>query len=225
MIISQKELQPLPKMLRQYLTATGVNGQSKWNTAFLKQVGLFSRDGENWKKIRAEQKIDLQKREFVWKAKLGPVQVIDQFVSGNGLLRVSLFGLFRLQEAKGLEIDEGEAQRYLTEMIWYPMAFLDRAIQWKEIEAGTLEAVLPYREAKTAKATFHFGSDGLINRISAQRYRTVGKMYSYDQWEVNHLEYKDFNGILIPYRAWVCWKLPEKDLCYYKLEITSLNFN
>ena len=224
-LITKKELKVLPKVLQQYLITTGLLGQPIAKNVLLKQMGLFSQDGEHWKKIRAEQRVDIQKHEFVWKARLGPVRVTDQFVSGKGLLKVQLLGLFRLQEAKGPEIDEGEAQRYLTEMIWYPTAFVDPAIQWGDQEAAAIKASLAYGKGKTATATFHFGNDGLIHKITANRYRTVGMAYELNQWEVSHLEYKDFKGITIPYKAWVCWKLPEKDLCYYQLEITSLNFS
>ena len=46
-----------------------------------------------------------------------------------------------------------------------------------------------------------------------------------EKWYVKNTGWKDFNGIRIPYKASVLWKLKEGDFNWADMEITEIEFN
>ncbi len=217
-------MKSLPESLRNYLEHTSATGSQPVKQVYLEQKGLFNINGKRWVRMKARQWVDLEKHEFTWKAKAGFFRVTDHYMDGKGKLTPRLFGLIKLGEATGPEMDEGEAQRFLTELIWYPAFACSPSIAWEAAGENTCRATLADRHGLRVSALFHFNDQFLLEGITAKRYREVSGSFDLNDWEISHLEYKTFNGILIPYKAHVTWKLPEKDLCYYKLEVTKLEY-
>lgn len=223
-VISPEIINRLPVQMRQYLNCTKVSGKPWIRQVYLEQKGLFNVNGKRWMNMSARQWINLEKNEFVWKAKAGIFRVTDQYIDGKGKLTPRLFGLIKLGEAKGPEVDQGEALRFLTELIWYPTFACAPAIRWEEVSRHSCKASFTMRNKHPVIAYFHFNDQFLIERITAKRYREVNGRFELNDWEINHLEYRDFNTILVPHKAHVNWKLPEGELCYYKLEMTRLQY-
>ena len=59
--------------------------------------------------------------------------VEDAYEDGKGRLDAKIFGLVSVAHARGLEVDRGEAQRYLAELPWCPMALVhNRQLRFRE---------------------------------------------------------------------------------------------
>lgn len=218
------EINSLPAPVQNYLELTGIIGKEKIKTVRLKQKGLFNINGKKWTSMNAEQYFSVESKEFIWKARSGIISVVDQFVQGIGNLKVKLFGVIKLGESKGIEIDQGEILRFLTEIIWFPSAFTADYICWDAIDDNTSKATISCGK-NSASANFHFTSSGEIEKITAKRYREVKGDFELNDWEISNLEYKEYHGITLPYKAHVTWKLESGDLCYYKFEITGIAYN
>ena len=223
MSLRQNDLSSLPTCVEQYLITTGAAQKQKIETVFLKQKGEFNVNGR-WTNIHAEQTIDVEKHNFVWKAWAGPIQVTDQYIEGIGSLIIKLLGILRLKKFQGKEVDQGEASRFLAEMIWYPTAFMGNYIEWKELSNLAAEASVTYNETEWACIQFHFDSKNLIQSITGKRYREQNGSFSLENWLISELEYKEFNDLTIPHKAQVAWEIDGEMSPYYRLEITEIYY-
>ena len=220
--MSQIDLPNIPECVRQYLLATGVVDRQRFETVFLKQRGLFNIKKEKWIRITAQQSIDVKNCGFVWKAKAGPFQVIDQLVNGAGSLVIRLFGIIGLKKFQGKEIDQGEISRFLAEMIWYPTAFTEDYIEWIELGEKEAEATIDCHNTGRVSIQFNFDNNHLIKSIAGKRYREQDGSFSLENWLITALVYRKFNSIMIPYKAQVSWEIDGVIRPYYKLEITEV---
>lgn len=224
-VVRESDIVNLPGPVQKYLKFTGIIGKKEIKTVELKQEGFFrSKIDGKWILMTAIQYINADSMGFIWKAKASIVRVLDQFVNGQGKLKVKLFGLFTVSTVSGPEIDQGEALRFLAEIIWFPSAFTKEYLKWDEVDNSSSDVTLFYNNQKTT-ARFYFRESGEIDKITAKRYREVKGKFSLDEWIISNLEYKSFAGIIIPYKAHVSWKLKDRDFCYDKFELTEVSFN
>lgn len=223
--VDESSISRLPKPVQRYLKFSKIIGNKEIKTVELKQKGFFRTkiDGK-WISMTAIQYINVDSMGFIWKAKASIVRVLDQFVNGQGNLKVKLFGLFTVGNVYGPEIDQGEALRFLAEIIWFPSAFTKEYLKWDEVDDSSSDVTLFYNNQK-ATARFHFRESGEIDKITAKRYREAQGKFSLDEWTISNLEYKSFSGVIIPYKAHVSWKLEDRDFCYEKFELSEVSFN
>jgi len=61
--------------------------------------------------------------------------VHDAYISGEGLLHASLFGLVSIVNLRGTqEIAQGELMRFFAEAAWYPTALLpSQGVRWEAV--------------------------------------------------------------------------------------------
>ena len=179
--------------------------------------------------IKAEQYFNVDSVEFIWiaKVKVAPLVSIhakDELIDGKGNLVVKLLGLIKVADANGYEVDNGEITRFLAECTWFPSAFLNDYINWEAIDNSSAKATINHNGI-TASAIFHFNERGEVTKITAKRYREVNGKFALEDWEGQIVEYKSFNGIIVPNKVNVVWKLETGDFCYDKVEIVDIEYN
>ena len=169
----------------------------------LKQKGSFrTKEGQKWLPLVAEQYYTVQPPAFLWHGviKQNPLLSIsarDRFSDGHGSLLVKLLCLVTLVDARGPEADQGELLRYLSEIVWFPTAWLADYIEWQAIDAQSARATIQHRGVTASAVLFFNGQDQLM-RMIAQRYRLVNGKCVLEQWETLGGEYKEVNGMYIP---------------------------
>lgn len=229
-VVTDKDIEGLPEPVQRYLKHTQIIGKEKIKTVRLKQGGYFRmKENQKWMPIKAEQYFNVDSVGFVWVAKvrIAPLVSIfakDEFIAGKGNLVVKLLGLIKVVDAKGHEVDHGEILRFLAECIWFPSAFLNDYIRWKGIDNGSAKATISYKGI-TASAIFHFNEKGEITKITAKRYREANGRFALEDWEGQIVEYREFNGVIIPNKVDIIWKLKTGDFCYDKVEIVDIEYN
>jgi hypothetical protein len=129
-VVTEEMLADLPDPVRRYLRYTGVVGQPFPGTIRLRQKGTM-RFGQRWLPLDAEEHYSVQPPGFVWAgtARLGPLPVArarDMYAGGEGQMLVKVASLWLVVDASGEQMNQGEMMRYLSEMIWFPAAFLGR---------------------------------------------------------------------------------------------------
>ncbi|MCW7078966.1 MAG: hypothetical protein OCU22_07575 [Canidatus Methanoxibalbensis ujae] len=228
-IVTDEDIEGLPEPVQRYLKYTQIIGKEKIKTVRLKQGGYFRmKENQKWMPIKAEQYFNVDSVEFIWIAKVRVAPFIsiyakDEFIEGEGNLVVKLLGLIKVADAKGYEVDHGEILRFLAECIWFPSAFLSDYIMWEAIDNSSAKATIGY-EGINASAIFHFNEKGEVTKITAKRYREVNGNVLED-WEGQIVEYKEFNGVFIPNKANIIWKLKTGDFCYDRIEIVDIEYN
>ena len=77
----------------------------------------------------------------------------------------------------------------------------------------------------SVSATFHFNEEGEVTSITAERYREVDRKFALENWEGQIVEYKTFNGVIIPNKVNITWKLKTGYFCYDKVKIIDIEYN
>lgn len=228
--VSKSDLEGLPLCVQKWLESSQVIGKERIRTVRLKQKGLIrTKEGQPWMPTVAEQYFTINKPGFVWQAKIKATPLIyivgrDKYYEGKGNMIIKFLSLITVVDAKGKELDQGALLRYLAETIWFPSAALSDYIKWEEIDSNSAKATMSYGGI-TASGVFLFNEKHEVISFVAQRYMEIDGQYSLETWSPLVKEYKDFNGIKIPSKVEVMWKLKTGDFKWYQLEITDIEYN
>jgi hypothetical protein len=229
-LVTEEMLGGLPEPVQGYLRYTGVVDKPLVDTVRLKQKGMMylgSRQG--WIPLDAEEHYTVQPPGFVWDATIhkGPLLIArgrDMYANGEGRMLIKAGSLFTLVDDKGPEMDQGSMMRYLSEMIWFPTAFLDDNISFETSDDESARVTLT-DGGRSISATMYFDEEGKVTDFVAKRYRTVEGGYDLETWSAPVYEYGELAGLKLPLRGGAVWKLPEGDLKYADITITHLEYN
>ena len=227
------ELDGLPAPVARYFRTILLDGQRLPRRARIEQRGTFAvkPSPAGWRPFTAVQQCTACPAGFVWDARirLAPGMdflVRDAFVEGAGSMRGTLLGLVSVVSVHDTpDIAAGALVRFLAEGAWLPTALLpSRGVRWAPLDASSARATLT-SGGTTVSLDFHFGDDGLIERIyTAARVRAVGGTFVPTPWEGRWLEYAERGGLRVPVRGEVAWILPEGPLPYWRGEILDVAY-
>jgi hypothetical protein len=176
-MVTEEMLADLPDPVRRYLRYAGVAGTPFPSTVRLRQQGrMRAGPGQRWLPLEAEEHYSVQPPGFVWAgtARLGPLPVVrarDMYAKGAGRMLVKLASLWPVVDASGAQMDQAEMLRYLSELIWFPAAFLAGNISFEAVDDSSARVTLA-DHGRTATATMVFDQQGRLTGFVAQRYRT-----------------------------------------------------
>jgi hypothetical protein len=228
-LITETHLRGLPEVVQRYLRYAQVPGKAAIRTVHLKQRGSFRiKAGQAWMPLAAEQYYSTQPPAFLWHGviKQSPLLSLaawDRFTDGHGNLMVKLLSFITLVNAHGPEADQGELLRYLSEIPWFPTAWLSDYIQWQAIDDRSARATIQ-QPGVTASAVLFFDDEGKLTRMNAERSMLVKGKPVLEQWETRGGDYREVQGLRIPFQAEAVWQLPAGDFSYFRGEITEIDF-
>jgi hypothetical protein len=181
--------------------------------------------------VTAQQYIVVDKPGFIWIADVKPAPFVhlsgrDKYEDGHGQMLIKLLSLFPVANAKGPHTDQGTLLRYLAETVWAPGAALSKYITWEQLDSMSAQATMTYCGV-SASGIFTFNQQGDFIRFEARRYYDRKTGPTLENWlvEVEKQGYKEFEGIRVPAKTTVTWKLAQGDFTWFKLEITQMGYN
>jgi hypothetical protein len=227
-----RELNGLPAPVQRYLRAVLKEGQPMVSGVRIEQSGTFNmhETGDQWKPFTSLQRVITQRPGFDWQGRIRmfpglTVHVHDAYISGEGILRASLFGLVSLVNERGtMEIARGELMRFLAEAAWYPTALLpSQGAQWEAVDDKSAKATLRDGDISVTML-FRFNENSLIESVRAEaRGRTLAGKVIPTPWEGRWTSYELRNGMITPAEGEVAWMLPDGPKPYWRGRITRLN--
>lgn len=229
-VVTEAMLTNLPAPVRRYLTYTGIVGKPLVRTVHLRQKGAMRMGaGQPSIPLDAEEWYTVQPPGFVWEGTLhaGPLPlagVRDMYRDGTGNMLVKVGSLFTVVDGKGVEMDQGAMMRYLSEMIWFPAAFLGDNISFAAVNETSARVTIT-DHGRSATGTLVFDTEGRITEFVAEHYRMVNRAYRLGMWFTPITEYGERAGLNLPVRDKAVWRLPEGDLEYFDATITELDYN
>jgi hypothetical protein len=157
---------------------------------------------------------------------VGPLPVArarDMYVGGEGRMLVKIASLWPVVDASGEQMDQGEMTRYLSEMIWFPAAFLAGNISFQAVDDSTAQVTLT-DHGRAATGTLVVDTQGRVTDFVAQRYQTPGASNP-DTWSTPITGYSEFEGLRLPATGKAIYKLPDGDLEYINVTLTELHYD
>jgi hypothetical protein len=228
-VFDPERVAALPAPIRRYLERVLEPEQAPVERVELAQAGEF-RFGDtesSWRPFEATQVYTVSPPGFVWDAVIQVLphlsaRVLDAYVDGDGLLRANLLGAVPVASAgPDRRMNEAELQRYLSETPWFPTALLPGAgVTWEGIDDRSARATLTDGDV-TATATFHVDGDGLLEELTADRYRQ--DVDGTAPWIGSYRAYEGRNGMLVPTEAEVAWEGESGREPYWRGRITAVD--
>lgn len=228
--ITEAQVRGLPAPLQRYLRYARVVGKVPIRTVRLTQHGYMRmQPKQKWLPMVAEQYFTTTPPAFLWHTTIHPfplasISATDRFSDGHGTMRIQLWSAITMGNARGPEMDQGELQRYLLEMAWFPTAWLSPAIEWQAIDANSVKATL-HQQGVSASGVLHVNEQGQLIRLTADRYREEQGHYRLDPWTAESGEYEEVEGMRIPTRSEVTWQLASGDFTWFRFKITEIEYN
>ncbi len=218
----------LPEPARRYFAHAGVAGRSIPRTVRLTQTGRIRASSDaDWMELDAEEVYSVSPPGFVWrtwlpKAALPIALGRDAYLEGEGSILIKLLALFPVADERGDALRAAGLMRFLNEMVWFPAALLGPSVRIEADGPDSFLATLSDRGLK-ATATFFVDSLGRLTNFRALRYNTGTR--SIETWETPMAAYGELAGLQLPVRGSAVWRLPDGDLTYIEIEITSLRYD
>ena len=230
-IIMAEETMALPVPVRKWLMHSGVTERPAIQTAWVKQKAEMKMkpSQQDWTVAYAEQYITTEKPAFIWTVQMNMSQFLkfrgrDKFVDGRANMLIRMNSLVNIVNAKGEKLDEASLQRYLAELVWYPSMALSPYITWEAIDEHSARASLSYRGTK-GSGVFYFNDEGDFVKFIAQRYKGNKPDDKRYEWVITGSDYTAFEGIRVPSKMNVTWRLEEGDWTWLRLEVEDIIYN
>ena len=231
-VITDEMISSLPPLVQKWMKHSNIVGKEIIQTVHLFQKGeMLSAPGSKWMKLNAEQHFTTEKPGFIWTADVEAAPFThlfarDKYVDGRGNMLIKLLSLYPVANAKGKEIDQGSMLRYLAEIVWFPSAALGNYIKWEQVGSSRAKATIT-SGGITASGIFSFNPDGDITGFEAKRFYDRKEGPTLEDWLISNDKdgYKEFEGIRVPAKSTVTWKLKSGDFTWLRLEITDIKYN
>jgi hypothetical protein len=231
LLVTADSLDRLPLPVQRYLTYAGVVGKPVVNSVRIRQTGvMLPAPDKPAMSFTAEQYYSVNPPGFVWKASirmagLPLAQVRDKYMEGSGHILGKIAGLFTMIELPpGQEVREGTLLRFLSEMVWFPSAFLSPYITWEPIDDCSAQVTLTDRGCSVT-GRLYFDREGRLTSFVAKRYRAVDGRYELEEWHTPVEGYGSFEGLRLPIKGPAIWKLKTGDLPYVNVTITDVQYD
>lgn len=230
LVVTPDMLDELPVPVQRYLNWTGVVGRPWISAAYVKQVGQFRLGFDKpWMPLSAEQIFSTNPPGMVWNARfkmagLPLMRARDSYRDGEGHMFGKAAGLVTIFDDKGEELTLGTLTRYLSELIWLPIAFLGDNITWVAVDDSTADVSLT-DHGRTVSGRMVFDDEGRPLRFEAMRFRGDGSHYVLTPWQATNDEFGRRDGLNIPVRSAITWQLPEGELTYGHFQIETVAYN
>ena len=230
-IISKKAIDHLPEIVQKWMRNSGVIGKEKIVSVRLEQKGEMKTKPEGkWMPFTAEQYFDVENSAFAWTTEVDFMPMVnmvgrDKLIDGKGEMLIKLANVIPVvDEGNNEKINSGAMLRYMAEMVWFPSAALNDYIKWEAIDANAAKATFTLN-GKSVSGIYTFSDEENFKSFEADRYYGGKKDSKLEKWKIIASDYKEFNGIKIPNKCSVTWKLKEGDFNWLNLEITELEYN
>lgn len=230
-IITKEDVKYLPEIVRKWVKNSGAIGKYKIASVQLKQKGeMKTKPSGKWMPFEAEQHINVINPSFVWSTEVHVMPIIqmigrDKFANGEGEILIKFASLIpAVNVGKNEKINQAAMLRYMAEIVWFPSAALNPYMAWESIDSTSVKATFTINN-KHVVGVFKFSSKGDFMSFKTKRYYETGDDATLETWYVESKSFKEFNGVRIPNKYQVIWKLKEGDFNWLKFEITDLKYN
>ena len=216
------QLDGLPPPVQRYFRRALPEGHFYISTVRLKHNGRFkTAPDKNWVAIEGEQYFTTEPPGFIWQGTTRLFTARDQYVAQRGRLVVRLLSLFKVVDAHGPTVDQGELLRWLGESVWFPTNLLpSQRLRWASVDDHSARLMFDH-EGLIVNYMVYFSDQDEIIRMETERYMTPERL---ETWVGEFSDYQRIHGVLIPTAISATWKLPEGDHTYVDFYVKEIRY-
>lgn len=232
-IIGKEDMEHLPPVVRRYIEITGFAGRERvknFRAEF--KGGIRSKPSDEFMKLHSVQynfiDEDPSRIFYISARKMGiPAAGLHLYLRRTAIMVIRVLGLFKVVDAKGPEMNQGETVTLFNDMCFMaPGTLIDRRITWEKVDDLTVNATFTNGEIRISATLYFNGKGELINFMSNDRYETVdGRSYRNLPWITPVSAYGEFNGYHLPSEAELIYRHPSEDFCYGRFSLQSMDYN
>ncbi len=230
-LVTDVMLAGLPEPAQRYLRHAGVVGRPMVDTVRVRQAcRMRPSPGGMTFPLVAEQWYTVEPPGFVWDATVGPaalpvVRGRDGYLEGRGLMTIKAGALIPFVDAAGPEMDRASLLRHLSEMPWFPSAFLRERVTWEAIDDTHVGVSIADGNLRVS-GTLEIDAEGALVAFRAERHAMVGKGFELRPWTAPTYAYGEFEGLRLPVSGAAVWTLPDgTELPYIEVELTDVEYD
>jgi len=223
-----QEPRTLPDCVKKWIEWSGASEARPPTSVNIEQTGKMRlKENAPWIPFRARQWFSLSDPGFVWLAKVGEGKFLqfmgrDTYLEEKGNMLIKAFGFLGVADASGPEMDQGAAIRFLSEMIWFPQMVFSDKLEWEG--TGLYSAKVRIKNHIDREGKFYFEENGRPSAFEALRHNSETGKREVWRIEIEESGVLEEEGIRIPSRAKVIWKLETGDFHWLSLELESVLF-
>lgn len=227
LVVTLGMINRLPEPVQRYMRWTGVVGKPWIRTACVRQEGRFRLGADRpWMPMKAEQVYTIDPPGMEWRARfkmfgLPLFSANDSYRDGQGHMFGKAAGVFTLFDDRSEKLTMGTLTRYLSEMIWFPIAYLGDNVTWTAVDDRSADVTLT-DHGRTASGRMFFDELGRPTTFEAMRYKEDKGTYTLLPWHTPIFEWGERGGLNIPVRGEVYWVMPQGKLTYGDFNIVAV---
>lgn len=230
-LVTLAMLAGLPEPAKRYLRYAGVVGRPMVDTVRVRQACRMrpAPHGISFPLV-AEQWYAVEPPGFIWDATVAVagipvVRGRDGYLDGKGMMTIRVGSLIPVVDASGPEMDQASLLRYLSEMPWFPSAFLRERVTWEAIDDATVRVSIVDGDLQ-ATGTLTIDPEGRLVEFRSERHAMVGDRFELRPWCAPTYAYGEFEGLRLPVRGAAVWTLPDGSaLPYIEVELAEVSFD
>ena len=235
-VVTEADLAELPDPVAAYVRQSGAIGQPRVGN-FHANISGRIRGGTTkpWMPFRGEQVntigSDPVRLFYIDATMLGfPLDVLHVFAGPSATMRVKALSLFRMVNAAGPEMDQGETVTVFNDLcVLSPSALVDAPITWETIDSHHVRGAFT-RGAHTVTALLIFNdAHELIDFISDDRTAATsnGKRFVQQRWSTPLRGYRSFGATRIATIGQGRWHAPdpEGEYTYIDFHVEDIVYN
>ena len=230
-LVTDEMLAGLPEPARRYLRYAGVVGRPMVDTVRIRQAcRMRPSPGGMTFPLAAEQWYTVEPPGFIWNATVGPgtlpvIRGRDGYLEGRGLMTIKVGALVPFVNAAGPEMDRASLLRHLSEMPWFPSAFLRERVTWEAIDDTSVRVSITDGDLR-ATGVLEIDAEGRLATFRCERHAMVGRAFELRPWTAPTYAYGEFEGLRLPVRGAAVWTLPDgTELPYIEVELTEVEYD
>lgn len=212
-IVKPEMLAGLSTPVQRYMNFSGVVGRPLVQSVIVKQTGRIRLGPEKrWMHFGATESYSVDPPSFTWDARIGYgrlsfLAVRDSYVDGKGAVGVRLANLFQLLKATVPKVDHSSAVRFLSEVVWFPSAFLRKNFTWTAIDDSSAKVSFT-AYGRSVSGKLYLAADGRPTSFVSRRYKDVRDSEQL-LWSTPVTAYESFCGLTLPSNGQAVWHLNE----------------
>lgn len=227
-IISQSDLDSLPKIIQDYLNYVGVIGKPKLKNVHIIFEGEMREKGKDWFPFVSEQYnfFTNPTRLFFMDAKVKgvPTYGYHAYKGKSARMLIKVLSVIPI-------IDIHEESLYPTETVTYfndlclfaPAALIDKNIQWEVINSLSVKATFKNKET-TISAILYFNEVGQLTNFESNDRYSISERQNF-MFSTPVKNYKNINGYNLPTYGEAIWHYPDGKFSYGKFNLKHLAYN